>query len=70
MEYQIVDLISGDVIGDFDTERDALTAVRNAVMEHGRAAITKYALFHLHEGVDRLIAANDDLLDRAGPGLA
>lgn len=44
MHWELWDTDSGNMVGDYDTEADALVIVRDAVRRHGRAVAETLAL--------------------------
>ena len=63
--FQLVELTSGNVVGDYATKRAALECIHQAVLEHGRRTMADYALFELVDGKDRLVALGYALSLRA-----
>ncbi|MGH2614101.1 MAG: hypothetical protein ACRDJC_02580 [Thermomicrobiales bacterium] len=62
--YEIFDLASGNMVEDYDRERDAIEALMRVVGEHGRQAIATFALTSVQDGQSTLIAMQDDLVAR------
>ena len=66
MSYELWDLVSRNATGFFDTEAEALRAVRSAAELHGRAYAESFALVREDErGRSRTIARGTQLVDRA-----
>jgi hypothetical protein len=69
MYYELVNLSSGNRIGEFDTESDALEDVRQYCERHGRAALGAIALTQADEdGHAGILAEGDELATRAERG--
>lgn len=62
--YELFDLASGNMVEDYDHERDAIEALMHIVAEHGSQAIATFALTAVHEGQSTLIAMQGDLVAR------
>jgi hypothetical protein len=62
--YELFDLDSGNVIEDYDRERDAIDALIQVVLEHGAQAIATFALTYMESGKPILIAMQEDLIER------
>lgn len=71
MHWELWDTETGNLVGDYDSEADALTVVRNALHRHGPAAISPLALGAEHDndgGTDAdlpPIIQGNDLVARA-----
>ena len=64
--YQLWDADTGNLIGEFDTETDALVAVRDAFALHGREYAEALALGTIDDtGHPEHVAAGADLVTRA-----
>lgn len=62
--YELVDVASGNMIEDYDHERDAIEALVRVVEEHGSEAIATFALAHVQGSQRRLVAMQVDLVLR------
>ena len=66
MFYELIDVESGNLIGTYDSEADALAVVRHAVRENGAAYVESLALGRSDENGDgALIAEGAELLERS-----
>lgn len=63
--YELWDLETGNAVGGFGSEREALQAVRDALEEHGRAYVRAWGLARATERRMRSIAVGDALIERA-----
>jgi hypothetical protein len=74
MHWELWDTGSGNLVGDYDSEADALAVVRDAVRQHGVAVVATLALGaeHDEEGGDDSILPpvihGQDLMARAEQG--
>jgi hypothetical protein len=62
--FELFDLASGNVIEDYVSERDAIDALVQVVVNHGSQAIETFALTHVVNGKPVLIAMQDELVLR------
>jgi hypothetical protein len=62
--FELFDLESGNVIEDYVSERDAIDALVQVVVNHGSQAIETFALTHVTNGKSMLIAMQDELVLR------
>jgi hypothetical protein len=62
--FELFDLESGNVIEDYVSERDAIDALVQVVVNHGPQAIETFALTHVSNGKSVLIAMQDELVLR------
>ena len=62
--YQVLDVSSGNVITDFDTEEDAFVAMCRVGQKHGLAELAHLALLRFEDGHPSLVAMEDELLAR------
>lgn len=62
--WELVDLASGNMIEDYDREQDAIEGLMHLVEEHGREAITTFALAHVQGSQRRLVAMQHHLVMR------
>lgn len=66
MAFEIWDTESGNLVGDYPTERAALDVVRRMIEIHGRQAVATWALANENRrGTTRTVAAGTVLVDRA-----
>src|SRR4051794_1293271 len=63
--YELIDLDSGNVVGDFDSAHSALHAVRRIIADHGTGAIVDCALFVIRDDQQSLVAMEAALVDWA-----
>ena len=64
--FELVNLSSGNRVGDYDTEEDALRDVWAVITRRGAEAVATIALgYQGDEGPGRIIAEGDDLANRA-----
>ena len=49
MHWELWDTESGNLVGDYDSEADALAVVRDAVHRHGAVSVTTLALGAEHD---------------------
>jgi len=60
--YEIWDLESGNLVGDYDRLEDALNVVRKNVRSHGPSVLQGIALIAYDKrGEDRLVAQGEEL---------
>jgi hypothetical protein len=59
--FEVIDLKSGNVIGGFDSQEDALASLRRALGAHGPRAIQNLSLMRITEDDQFLVAMEDDL---------
>jgi hypothetical protein len=62
--YELVDLRSGNMIEDYDHERDAIETLVRVAEVHGIEAIATFALAHMQGSKRRLVAMQDELVSR------
>jgi hypothetical protein len=60
-----MDLTSGNVVGDYATVEEALDVIRRGIEQHGAEAMADYALAEVTDGHIRVLAMQQDLLERA-----
>jgi hypothetical protein len=60
--FELFDLASGNVIEDYECERDAIAALVDVVLNHGIRVIGTFALTRVQSGQPTLIAMEDDLV--------
>jgi len=71
MRFELWDMETGNLVGDYDSEAEALSVVREAVRQHGRAVVAALALgaeFDEDGGVDDdlpPVIHGSELADRA-----
>lgn len=60
--YEIWDLESGNLVGDYDRLEEALDVVRKNVRKHGPSVLQGIALIEFDSsGADRLVAQGEEL---------
>ncbi len=59
--FEVIDLKSGNVIGGFDTEDEALASLRRSLHTHGPRAIENLSLMRITDDDQFLVAMQDDL---------
>lgn len=66
MAYELWDRESANIVGEFDTENDALEFVRRMVKTHGPGVVLPWALaFEDDADETHSIAVGEELLSRA-----
>ena len=66
MAYELCETASRNLAAVYDTEADALAAVRDAVDRHGRPYAESFALVHEDKkGNSKTLAMGVDLIERA-----
>ena len=66
MHFELGEMRTGNAIGDYDTEADALAVVRDTAAAHGRDAIQTFALVRINRrGRATTLATGSELVDRA-----
>lgn len=63
--FELMDLMSGNIVGDYSTQAEALEVVREALVREGIAAIEHLGLASVEGDETNLIASDDDLLSLA-----
>jgi hypothetical protein len=61
--FELIDLTSGNVVGDFADEEEALTALQRISRRHGRSAIRNLSLMHIDGDSQSEVAMQDQLAD-------
>lgn len=59
---ELIDLASGNVLGDFDDLASALRKLREVSGMHGMEAVRRLAVWHIRGDEESLVAAEDDLV--------
>jgi hypothetical protein len=59
--FEVIDLRSGNVIGGYDSEDEALASLRRSLHTHGRRAIEELSLMRITDDDQFLIAMQADL---------
>jgi hypothetical protein len=62
--FILLDLVSGNVMTDFASERDACDALRHWATEDGLDAMRDLALGRIRHGQHELVAMDDELVRR------
>ncbi len=66
MHFELWEMSTGNAIGDYDAEADALAVVRDTAEAYGREAIQSFALVRVNRrGRATTVATGDALADRA-----
>jgi len=66
MFYELIDVESGNLVGTYDSEAEALAVVRDAARENGAAYVDSLALGRSDDhGEGDLIAEGSELLERS-----
>jgi hypothetical protein len=60
--YQLIDLTSGNVVGDYDTEAEALGDLRQAADTHGWGSIRDYSLMRIEHDAQSVVATQHALV--------
>jgi hypothetical protein len=60
--YELIDLESGNFVGDYETVDDAIATLRRAAQRYGRSAIERLSLVRVRGDDESLVALDDDLL--------
>ncbi len=64
--YELVNLASGNLVGDYDTEEEALADVRTMVARNGNSSVATIGLGRIDdEGCTTLVVEGTDLVARA-----
>ena len=63
--YELWDMRSRNIVGGFDTEEEALAAIRSAIERHGRAYVDDLFLGVESRGRSKPIAQGQALAERA-----
>jgi hypothetical protein len=67
--FEVIDLRSGNVIGGYESEDDALASLRRSLHTHGQRAIEELSLMRITDDDQFLVAMQDDLerlVDKSG----
>jgi hypothetical protein len=59
--FEIIDLRSGNVIGGYESEDEALASLRRSLHTHGPRAIEELSLMRITDDDQFLVAMQDDL---------
>lgn len=59
--FEVIDLKSGNVIGGFESEDDALASLRRALQAHGPRAVQDLSLMQITEDDQIVVAMQEDL---------
>lgn len=60
--YELIDLKSGNLAGDYDNIDDALSALHNIAERDGNSAIDHFSLMQIHDDDQSLVAMAEDLV--------
>lgn len=61
--FELIDLTSGNVVGDFADADEALVALQRVSQRHGRPAIRNLSLMHIVGDRQSVVAMQDQLAD-------
>jgi hypothetical protein len=61
--YELIDLKSGNLLGDYESAEKALAALNKAARRHGRTAISNFSLLRVRGNDQFLVAMQEDLVD-------
>lgn len=59
--FEVLDLKSGNVIGGFESENEALASLRRSLESHGPRAMRDLSLMQITEDDQFVVAMQDDL---------
>ena len=62
--YELIELMSGNVTGDYASEQEALERLRHAFETNGASAIADLSLMKIENGAQELIAMQEELVHR------
>jgi hypothetical protein len=60
--YELLDLILGDLAGDYASADDALAALHLVAERHGASAIDHFSLMRIHDDDQSLVAMESELV--------
>ena len=63
-QFEVFDLVSGNVLDIYDGESDAIEALIEIASDSGVGTIARFALMREHNGESILVAMGDDLVHR------
>jgi hypothetical protein len=63
-KFELIELTSGNVAGDYATEQETLEHLRHAYETHGASAIADLSLMKIENGEQELVAMQEDLVHR------
>lgn len=61
--FELIDLTSGNVVGDFADADEALAALKHVSVKYGRSAIRNLSLMQIDGDCQSLVAMQDQLAD-------
>jgi hypothetical protein len=61
--YELIDLVSGNLAGDYDSANDALAALVVTAERYGRPAIESFSLMRIQGDEQSLVAMQEDLVE-------
>ena len=61
--YKVIEIESGNVLGDYDNTDEALEALAAVVQEHGNHGIVGLSLIRIDGDRQSLVAAEDGLIE-------
>lgn len=60
--FEFIDLVSGNLAGEYDTAEEALEALRLVAKRHGRTAIENFSLMRIDGDDQSLVAMQEELV--------
>jgi hypothetical protein len=60
--HELIDLVSGNLAGDYDNVDDALAALHVVAERHGMSAIEHFSLMRIDHDYQTLVAMEEDLV--------
>jgi hypothetical protein len=67
--FQLIDLSSGNVVGEYDDKPAALADLRDALEKHGVEHVSDYSLLEISASDQLVVAMRDDLIRLAMPSV-
>ena len=61
--FELIDLTSGNVLGDFTDADEAFAALQRTAERHGRSAIRNFSLMRIEGDRQSLVAMQDELAE-------
>ena len=65
--YELIDLVSGNVLDDFDDSESAFATLHRLASGYGLEAIRRLSLMHIQGDDESLVALGDSLVDLLEP---
>jgi hypothetical protein len=60
--FELIDLVSGNLAGDYDSVDDALAALHVIAVLHGKSTIEHFSLMRIDDFDQTLVAMEEDLV--------